>query len=61
MSVERGTCRDILKNEFFQFFKKRFFSKKFEHTVVTGFKNDATGENFVEYSQGVVQKWRFLV
>jgi hypothetical protein len=40
---------------------KRFFSKKFEHTVETGLKNDTTGENFVEYSQGVVQKWRFFV
>jgi hypothetical protein len=60
MSVERETCRDILKNEFFHFFMKRFFSKKFEHTVETGLKNDTTGENFVEYSQGVVQKWRFF-
>ncbi len=56
MSVERGTCRDMLKNEFFHFFMKIFFLNKFEHTVETGLKNATTGENFVEYSQGVVQK-----
>jgi hypothetical protein len=61
MSIERGTCRDILKIEIFYFFVKRFFFKKFEHTVETGLKNDTTGENFVEYSQGVVQKWRIFV
>jgi hypothetical protein len=35
----------------------KFFSNKFEHTVETGLKNDTTGQNFVEYSQGVVQKY----
>jgi hypothetical protein len=32
---------------------------KFVHTVEICLKNATTGESFVEYSQGVVQKWRF--
>jgi hypothetical protein len=32
---------------------------KFVHTVEICLKNATTGESFLEYSQGVVQKWRF--
>ncbi len=61
MSVERGTCRDMLKIEIFHFFVKKFFTKKFEHTIETGLKNGTTGESFVEYTQGVVEIRRFFV
>jgi hypothetical protein len=61
MSVERGTCRDMLKIEIFYFFVKKIFSKKFEHTIRTGLKNSTTGESFVEYAQGVVQIRRIFV
>jgi hypothetical protein len=61
MSVERGTCQDMLKIEIFHFFAKKFFPKKFEHTIGTGLKNGTTGESFVEYTQGVVQIRRFSV
>ncbi len=61
MSVERGTGQDMLKIEIFHFFVKKFFSKKFEHTIETGLKNGTTDESFVEYSQGVVQiRWFFV-
>jgi hypothetical protein len=61
MSVERGTGQDMLKIEIFHFFVKKFFSKKFKHKIETGLKNSTTGENFVEYSQGVVQIRRIFV
>ncbi len=61
MSGERGTCQDMLKIEIFHFFVKKFFPKKFEHTVETGLKNSTNGESFVEYTQGVVQIRRFFV
>jgi hypothetical protein len=61
MSVERGTCRDMLKIEIFYFFVKKFFSKKFEHTVEIGLQNSTTGESFVKYAQGVVQIRRIFV
>jgi hypothetical protein len=61
MSLERGTGQDMLKIEIFHFFVKKFFSKKFEHTIETGLKNSTNGENFVESSQGVVHIWRIFV
>jgi hypothetical protein len=61
MSVERGTCQDMLKIVIFHFFVKKFFPKKFGHTIETGLKNGTTGESFVEFAQGVVQIRRFFV
>jgi hypothetical protein len=60
MSIERGSYQVIVKSNFFDFFAKTIFSKKFKHTVGFVLKNAIIAENFVGYSQGVVQLRRFF-
>jgi hypothetical protein len=60
MSIERGPYQVIVKSNFFHFFAKTIFSKKFKHTVGLVLKNAIIGENFVGESQGVVLlRWFF--
>jgi hypothetical protein len=46
MSIERGLSQATVKSDFFHFFAKTIFSKKFKHTVGFVLKNAIIDENF---------------